>query len=234
MVLKIPLVKKPQEFSSLELETQQPVRAFKFYAVKLSLVIVIVFVLQLVVNGFSDLFVLNSGSWFEPWRFLTSIFLHANLLHIVLNLFALLFFGSVLEKFIGGKGFLLVFFSTGILANLIAVNFYSSSLGASGAIFGIIGALVFIRPGMPVWAFGLPMPMVVAGIVWAGADIIGTYGFFVGNPMDNTGNIAHLSGMFFGFVFGYFYRRKLGKTVKKMNVSIDENEIRKWEDIYLR
>ncbi len=206
---------------------------FKFYALKLSLIIILVFVLQVLFEGFSEFFVLDLSSWSEPWRFLSAIFLHGGLGHLALNLFALLLFGSILEKFIGEKRFLLVFFTTGILANLVSVNFYPSSLGASGAIFGVIGALIFIRPGMPIWAFGLPMPIFVAGILWAGFDILGTVGFFAGNPIDNTGNIAHLSGMFFGFVFGWLYRKRfVGK--RKINVSLDENEVREWEDVYMR
>jgi len=93
----------------------------------------------------------------EIWRFLTAVFLHGGVGHILFNGFALLLFGSILERFVGGRRFLIVFFVTGILANLISVNFYSSSLGASGAIFGVIGALVIVRPGLTVWAFGMPM-----------------------------------------------------------------------------
>lgn len=208
--------------------------AFKYYAIKLSLIIVVVFILQTLVSGFTELFVLNGLAFPQVWRFVTSLFLHGGLGHIVLNLFALLMFGSILEKFIGGKRFLLVFFVTGILANLVSVNFYSSSLGASGAIFGIIGALIIVRPGMPVFVFGLPMPLFIAGFVWAGADILGTIGFLTGNPLNNTGNIAHLSGMFFGFVFGGFYRNLIGKRVKKASIRIDEDSIRQWEDVYMR
>lgn len=207
---------------------------FKFYALKFSIVMVLVFLAQILISGFTELFVLNSDSWLEPWRFLTAVFLHGGVGHLVLNLFALLLFGSILERVAGSGKFLLVFFFTGIFANLISINFYKSSLGASGAIFGVIGALIFIRPGMPVWAFGLPMPLFVAGIIWAGADMLGAIGFFAGNPLDNTGNIAHLSGMFLGFVFGYFYRKRLRKKVRKIDVSIDENEIRRWEDNWMR
>src|SRR3989344_6819428 len=121
-------------------------RKFKFYALKLSMFITIVFVFQLLMPNFTENFILNENSWSEPWRFLSAIFLHGSLVHLILNLFALAFFGSILERFIGGGWFLTVFFVTGILANLISVNFYDSSLGASGAIFGVLGALIFVRP----------------------------------------------------------------------------------------
>lgn len=201
---------------------------FKFTALKLCVILILIFIVQVIFPSLTDLFILNQYSWQQPWRFLTSIFLHASLLHLLYNLIALALFGSILERLINSKRFLLVFFTTGILANLVSINFYSSSLGASGAIFGVIGALIFIRPWMVVWAFGLPMPIFIAGILWASGDLLGAYGFLTGNPIDNTGNIAHLSGIFFGFLFGLFYRRLIRKP-RKLNVSIDENEIRGWE-----
>jgi len=208
-------------------------KRFKFYAFKLSGILVLVFLAQVVFSGFTDLFVLNQLSWQQPWRFVTAVFLHGGIAHLALNLFALMLFGSVLEKFVGGKRFLIVFFVTGILANIVSVNFYDSSLGASGAIFGVIGALIFVRPMMTVWAFGLPMPLFVAGLLWIGADLIGAVGFFVGNPLNNTGNIAHLSGILFGFIFGYFYRKKFVRR-NRINVSIDEGDVRSWERSWMR
>jgi membrane associated rhomboid family serine protease len=198
---------------------------FRFYAIKLSGIIITIFVLQLLIPGFTEFFVLNGKAFgdLEIWRFLTAIFLHGGLLHLLYNIFALVLFGSILESFIGGKKFLRVFFISGIFANMISVNFYNSSLGASGAIFGVIGALVFIRPWMFVWAFGLPLPMIVAGVLWATGDIIGIF------IPDNVGNIAHLSGMFFGLIFGALYRKRR-KRRRKNKVVIDEKSVRKWEE----
>ncbi len=206
---------------------------FKFYAFKLSGIIILVFLAQLFIKGYKEFFVLNERALSgEIWRFLTAIFLHGGLAHLILNLFALLLFGSILESLIGGRKFLFVFFVSGILANLVSVNFYPSSLGASGAIFGVIGVLIVIRPLMPVWAFGLPMPIFIAGIIWAAIDIFGAIGFFVGNPIDNTGNIAHLSGMFFGFVFGALFRKR--RVRRSERIVLDEPMIRRWEDSYVR
>ena len=204
-------------------------RKFKYYALKLCLFIIVIFGIQVLFNGFTEMFVLNGLSWSEPWRFLSAVFLHSGVLHLFYNLFALALFGSILENYIGGKRFLIVFIVSGILANLISINFYNSSLGASGAIFGVIGALIIVRPLMVVWAFGLPMPIFIAGIIWAAGDVLGAIGFLAGNPINNTGNIAHLSGMFIGFLFGFIFRRSSQRRAKRYNVSIDEGEVRTWE-----
>lgn len=201
-------------------------KKFRFYALKLSAFMIFIFLLQMVFSDFTQLFLLNQNSFSEFWRFFTAIFLHGGFPHLLYNLFALAFFGSILEKYIGRRKFFLVFFVTGILANLISVNFYNSSLGASGAIFGIIGALVFIRPMLVVWAFGLPMPMFLAGALWAIGDVIGIF------VPSNIANIAHLSGMFFGLVFGLIYRERITKKKEKKLV-INESSMRKWEEVNL-
>ena len=122
----------------------------KYFALWLSVICVLIFILQLAFSGFTDALVLNQSSWLEPWRFVSSIFLHGSPLHLIFNLFALILFGLILEKLIGSNKFLVVFFASGIIANLIAVNFYPSSLGASGAVYGILGALTILRPKMVV------------------------------------------------------------------------------------
>src|SRR3990172_8503754 len=172
----------------------------RYYALWLSAVCIAVFILQVLFSGFTDLFVLEQTRYMEIWRFITAIFLHGGLGHLVANLFALALFGTILESFIGSKRLLLVFFASGIIANIIAINFYPSSLGASGAIYGILGALIILRPMMTVWVYSLPMPIFVAGALWVGNDIIGLF------VPSNVGNIAHLSGITIGFIFGLFYR----------------------------
>ncbi len=177
-------------------------RRFRFYALKLCGIMFILFLIQLLVSGFTDLFLLNSSSHVQVWRFITSIFLHGGFAHLLYNIFALALFGSMLERLIGSRRFLIVFFVTGIFANIISVNFYDSSLGASGAIFGVIGALIVIRPLMIIFAFGFPMPLFIAGIIWAAGDLIGLF------VPSNVANLAHLSGMFFGLILGFIYRKK--------------------------
>jgi uncharacterized protein len=201
----------------------------KYFALWLVVICIIMFVLQMVIPGFTDSLVLNQQSWIQPWRFVTSIFLHASFSHILFNMFALALFGFILERIIGSKKFLLVFLVSGILANVVAVNFYSSSLGASGAIYGILGCLTILRPRMTVWVYSLPMPMFIAALVWIGLGVFGVF-----NP-STTGDIAHLSGIAAGFIFGALYRNRFREMrEKKLRIVLDERGMRNWEDRYLR
>lgn len=200
----------------------------RFFALWISAICIVVFVLQLLIPGFTETLLLDSSAYSQVWRFVTSIFLHGDIMHIAYNLFALILFGSILEKLIGSNKFLLVFLVTGILANIISVNFYDSSLGASGAIFGVIGALIIVRPMLVVWAFGLPMPIFIAGILWVGVDLLGVL-----SP-SNVANIAHLSGMFFGLILGLLFRDWRNEKHKDNEIRFNEKEVRNWEDVYMR
>jgi len=202
---------------------------FRFYALWLCLVCIIVFAIQSFFPVVTDVLLLNQDSFikFQVWRFVSAIFVHGGLVHLMYNLFALALFGSMLEKFIGGKRFLWVFFLSGIIANIIAVNFYPASLGASGAVYGILGALVVIKPLMMVWAMGFPMPMFIAGVLWV---LGGVFGLF--DPTGNTGHIAHLGGIGVGFIIGIIFRiTRKKKIVPK--IEINENNMRKWERSYV-
>jgi uncharacterized protein len=199
----------------------------KFFTLWIALVLVLMFILQSFVTGFTDFFLLNESSWIQPWRFFTSMFLHGSLLHLVSNLFALLLFGLILESIIGSNRFLGIYLVSGILANLIAVNFYSSSLGASGAIMGIIGALAIIKPFMTVWAFGMILPMSVAAVLWIILDAIGIF------IPSNVGHIAHLSGIVSGVIFGLIYRFNHDTRRKRHMVEVPEHILRRWETLYM-
>ena len=201
----------------------------KHYSLWIVGICIVVFIIQLLMPGFTDSLLLDQSKPLEVWRFVTSIFLHGSFAHILSNMFALALFGIVLESIIGSRNFLLTYFGIGIFANLIAINFYPSSLGASGAIYGVLGTLIILRPKMTVWAFGMPMPLFVAGILWVCAGVFGVF-----NP-SNVGDIAHLSGMGLGFVLGFFFMRRYREMKWRENrVILDENSVRMWEDRNLR
>jgi len=206
----------------------------KFYPIWFSLICIFMFILQSNISGFTELFLMNQQAIPQVWRFITSIFLHGGIGHLAYNLFALILFGLLLEKFIGSKNFFIVFFSSGILAGIFSYSFYPSSLGASGAILGIIGALAVVKPLMTIFAFGMIMPMFVAAILWAIGDLLG---FLYADT--NVGYVAHLSGIAVGFVFGLLFRinnKKLSKgdSVSFSNKLVPEKEMRDWEDYYMK
>jgi len=204
-----------------------------FWFLWLSLVCVIIFVLQNLISGFTELFILNLSALygFQIWRFVSSLFLHADIIHLIYNLFALLLFGFILERIIGSRNFLIVFFASGIIGNLIGVNFYSFSLGASGAIYGVIGCVAVLNPMMMVWAFGILMPMFIAAILWIAGDILGVFGVFD----KNVGYIAHLGGVFIGIVLGIIFRFiYVKRKVKEERIKFDETSVRNWEDRWMR
>ncbi|MFC4243992.1 rhomboid family intramembrane serine protease [Gryllotalpicola reticulitermitis] len=87
------------------------------------------------------------GFAFEPWRLLTSVFLHANILHIALNMYTLWIFGQILEPAVGKWRYLVLFLISGVAGSvgMLVLAPTTSAVGASGAIFGMFGALVVIQ-----------------------------------------------------------------------------------------
>ena len=171
------------------------------------------------------------------WQFFTAIFLHGSLAHLVYNLFALVFFGLIAEKFIGSNKFLMLFLVSGIFANMISFLMFPDgfALGASGAIMALIGVVAVLRPMMTVWAFGIIMPMFILAIIWIIGSVLGIFG--LGDP--GIGYIAHLFGIFMGVLYGLYFRLKTKQhrenyIIFRRKIHIPENEIRRWENFYMK
>jgi membrane associated rhomboid family serine protease len=100
----------------------------------------------------------------EYWRLLTAGFLHDGLLHIFINMISLWFVGSALEPAIGRVNFLAVYFVSLLAGSFGALWFQPQipTVGASGAIFGIFGALIVVARarGIPIWQSGLGFVLV--------------------------------------------------------------------------
>ena len=177
----------------------------------------IFFVLQIVMgSNFTNLFLLASEDVFtRPWILVTHMLVHGSSYHLIFNMWALFLFGILLEQRIGPKRFLLFYLSAGIIAGFISSFFYERALGASGAIMGIIGALIILMPELQLLMFYVvPMPLWLAGIFYALIDIFGIL------FPSGVGNIAHLAGMATGLLYGIklkkekkrFYRKIASKT----------------------
>ena len=134
----------------------------------------------------------------EYWRLVTSMFLHGGLLHLALNGWALFQLGSLLELLMGPRRMLLVYFVTGIAGSLASATFTQKpSVGASGAIFGLLGALIafLLRRRGALTAQGKSILMQLVG--WAVINVV--FGF----SEPGIDNSAHLGGGAAGLLFGF-------------------------------
>lgn len=183
--------------------------------------------LIIVCTGVFFLQILNLFDWsyfaftpayaFErPWTFITSMFLHADITHLFFNMFALFVFGLPLERIIGSQRFIVLYFLSGILGSigyiLTSSNPFIPAIGASGAIYGVMGTLAMLMPNAMVFIFGLvPMPMFMAVIFWTLSEFLGLF------APSNIANGAHLGGLFLGLVYGYYLRKQAEKNAPKQH-----------------
>ena len=198
--------------------------SFRYVAIMLCAVCVIVFIIQNSVQGFTESLLLTKDVLSRPWILVTSIFLHGSMSHLLGNIFALGLFGSILERIVGWRKFVAVFFAAGIVSGLASAFFYDAALGASGAIFGALGMLAALRPKMMVWTYGVPMPMFIAAGFWLVLDIAGTF------YPTSVANIAHIVGLAFGIAVGLIFRQSADE---KRSKPLTDEEVDKWEDQWM-
>jgi membrane associated rhomboid family serine protease len=202
-----------------------------WFTIQLVAICVVVFIFQNIdpqITGQYDL--VSADVLSRPWILVTSMFLHGSFEHLFYNMFALALFGYILENIIGSKKFLILYFVSGVIAGLGTIPFYEASLGASGAIMGILGTLGMLRPRMTVYISYIPMPMAAAVVLWALGDIIG---FFAPSGIANA---AHLFGLAVGLVIGFYLKDKYGernKPKRKIENDISEEDFEEWEDDWM-
>lgn len=136
----------------------------------------------------------------EYWRLLTAMFLHGGLLHLLMNLFALFQLGRLYELMFGTRRFVLIYFVTGLIASLTSFSRLPpghQSVGASGAIFGVLGAFVFSIRRSPRWRHEKWARNLVAQCVfWIAANIL------IGWKVPNIDVPAHMGGLVAGLILG--------------------------------
>lgn len=176
------------------------------------------------------------NSNFRIYQFVTYMFLHANFSHLLFNMFALWMFGRTLERDLGAKRFLIYYFVTGIGAGLLQMGvtwlgvvhirnlaesaggfspeLYASmmakigtvSIGASGAVFGILLAFGMMYPNSMIILLIPPIPMKAKYFVM----IYGALELVLGISGRATGvaHFAHVGGMLFGFFLLRYWKKK--------------------------
>jgi rhomboid protease GluP len=134
----------------------------------------------------------------EAWRLVTSAFLHSGFVHLALNMLSLYFLGSFAEVTFGRSRFLALYLISGIaggLAYLYFGSFSAPAVGASGAIFGLLGGVFgfAIRRG----TFSMRNPIISQLLLLTALNL------FLGATIPGVSNTAHIGGLLGGLVFGY-------------------------------
>jgi len=185
-------------------------------------------------NHINDLFALHhyKSTEFRPYQLVTHMFMHGGLLHILFNMFALWMFGTMLERVWGPKRFLIFYLICGLGAGLTQLASYAytywpvdhsvlspamfdqyqqvlranCTIGASGAIMGVLAAFGYLFPNTQLMIIPIPVPVKAK---WAiiGFILLDVFGAFVDTAGDNVAHFAHIGGAVIGFLIVFFWNR---------------------------
>ncbi len=152
----------------------------------------------------------------EYYRIITASFMHANIIHLICNMYALFILGSQLESFIGKFKFTIVYFFSAITASLMSMAFLKDgiSVGASGAIFGIMGALLY---------FGFHYRVYLGNVIKTNLIPVILVNLSFGFLIDGVDNFAHIGGLIGGLLIniglGVKYKTSTFERVNGLIVS---------------
>jgi membrane associated rhomboid family serine protease len=138
----------------------------------------------------------------KPWILVTSMFLHANVVHLAYNLYALFVFGNVLEVNTNSRFTFLVIILGGVVGNLaFSLISPASAIGFSGSVYALIGAVTILKPNlkipMPFGAIAIPAKAWFAGPAMAFGELVLSVISF-----DSIAHAAHFGGFIAGLLSG--------------------------------
>ena len=149
----------------------------------------------------------------QAWRLISSVFLHSGFVHLALNMLSLYFLGSFVEASFGRGRFLALYLLSGLsggIAYLYFGGFDSPAVGASGAIFGLLGGVLgyAVRRG----TFSWQNPVIRQLLILLAINL------YIGLSIENVSNTAHMGGLVGGLVFGFLvaptvYSQKLARAL---------------------
>jgi membrane associated rhomboid family serine protease len=146
------------------------------------------------------------------WVFFTSIFLHGDSGHLILNMIALFFFGRIVEIELGWKKFLLIFFVSALVGEIgiLASTFFGllspniPTIGISAAVFGLMGTAMLVKPFEFVfYPYLIPIPLVFVAIFYTLYNIAAFLIVTTTDVSSNISYISHISGLAAGMFFGF-------------------------------
>ena len=156
------------------------------------------------------------------WTFVTSMFMHGGFFHIFANMFSLFFIGSLVEKILGTRRYFYFYMLSGLLAGLFFVflslifpaDFNTFAVGASGALFGLVGLLVLLTPNLPVFIMFIPIPIKMK---YAGPGILVVLWLISIAGNIPIGNTAHFGGLITGIAYGLYLKNKYKRKTRYIN-----------------
>ena len=146
----------------------------------------------------------------ELYRLVVPIFLHASIIHLACNMYSLYIIGPQLESFFGKVKYSIIFIGSGIIGDLVSLLFLNSntvSVGASGAIFGLLGALLYFGYHYRVYLSGVLRSQIIPVIV---------LNLLIGFSLSGINNAAHLGGL----VGGILLAKAVGVKYKSKKIDI--------------
>lgn len=190
-------------------------------------------------NNVNDLFALHhyKSEVFRPYQLVTHMFMHGGIFHLLFNMLALWMFGSIIERAWGPKRFFIFYLICGIGAALAqmanyAVDYWNwdhsllsaeqmeeyqirmriqCTVGASGAIMGVLAAYGYLFPNTQLFIMPIPFPVKAK---WAILGIIAldVFGGISRTPTDNVAHFAHVGGALIGFLIVLYWNRTNKRT----------------------
>lgn len=158
--------------------------------------------------GANSTIITLDGQW---WRLLSNCFIHFGIIHLLLNMYALVFVGLLLEPFLGRGKFIAAYLLTGIAASLASLwwHDYTVSAGASGAIFGLYGAFIAVLTTNQI-----ERAMRNGLLINIGVFVL--YNLVYGSFKGGIDNAAHLGGLLSGLLIGLLYLPALQKPDNRL------------------
>ena len=191
------------------------------------------------VNTISDLFALHhyKSDVFRPYQLVTHMFMHGGIFHLLFNMLALWMFGSLIERAWGPKRFLIFYLVCGVAAAVTQLASYaydyrhidgmnlsleqvieyqnalraSYTVGASGAIMGVLAAFGYLFPNTELFIMPIPFPVKAK---WAVIGIIAldVFGGISKTANDNVAHFAHVGGALAGFLIVLYWNKTKKQT----------------------
>jgi membrane associated rhomboid family serine protease len=154
-----------------------------------------------------------SGAYMlDPVRWLASLFLHANASHLFFNMLALYFFGRVVEEELSAKQYVGIYLLSGVFGNLLyGLTSTALAVGASGCVFGVMGAAMLMEPKKLIRIYIIPLPLGLIAVLYMLAQVT-----LAAMPLEATGvgYMAHIGGLVAGSAACFYCNAK--RAVKSL------------------